>query len=184
MFGLVPFMLMFGVIVLLLTYFPGWKSPFSNTIGYLAARMMGVRTALNEIMKSNFATKDAGLNRVMENLKQDSSLLVNTMTPGNFTTAMAKLKPLLRQVSSITQQYRNQLEKIVFTKDKIAESLWLFMVGYLMFNVSSVSLDSKGCGKSLEEQKKEIASYEASLKKKDDADKKEQSKQRVIAVRD
>ena len=35
---LVPWILIFGVLKVMLTVFPGWLSPFSNTFGYLIAK--------------------------------------------------------------------------------------------------------------------------------------------------
>ena len=44
---IVPWLLIFGVMHLFLTMFPGWLSPFSNTFGYLVVKLMG----LPELMK-------------------------------------------------------------------------------------------------------------------------------------
>ena len=55
LFTIVPNVLMFGLIFGLLIILPGWKAPFSNTIGYTVIKTMGVTDVLRKMIKT---TKD------------------------------------------------------------------------------------------------------------------------------
>ena len=46
MVTIIPWVFIFGIMNVVLMMFPSWKSPFSNTFGYLATRLAGVRTLL------------------------------------------------------------------------------------------------------------------------------------------
>ena len=52
LFTVVPNVLMFGLIFGLLIILPGWKAPFSNTIGYTVIKTMGVTDVLRKMMKT------------------------------------------------------------------------------------------------------------------------------------
>ena len=39
-----------GVLFMIMKFLPGWKSPFSNTIGFLIVKLMGVRKKMNNIL--------------------------------------------------------------------------------------------------------------------------------------
>ena len=44
----IPWVIIFGLLNISLMMFPSWKSPFSNTVGYLFARLGGVRELLTD----------------------------------------------------------------------------------------------------------------------------------------
>ena len=46
MVTLIPWVIIFGILNVLLLQFPGWKAPFSNTIGYLIANIAGAKNLL------------------------------------------------------------------------------------------------------------------------------------------
>ena len=52
LFTIVPNVLMFGLIFGLLIILPGWKAPFSNTIGYTVIKTMGVTDVLRKMIKT------------------------------------------------------------------------------------------------------------------------------------
>ena len=71
---IVPWLLIFGTMQLFITIFPGWMSPFSNTFGYLVAKLMG----LPELMKLIVVPQGTGeVERALLNVTTDDSLLIN-----------------------------------------------------------------------------------------------------------
>lgn len=73
-----PWFLIFGVLHLFLTLFPGWKSPFSNTFGYLVAKLMGLSDFMKQILvEVNPDGSEAS--RALESVKTDNSLLINEL---------------------------------------------------------------------------------------------------------
>ena len=49
---LIPWVIIFGLLYVVLTVFPGWLMPFSNTFGYGVAKLSGLTTFFNKILKS------------------------------------------------------------------------------------------------------------------------------------
>jgi hypothetical protein len=48
-----PMLFIFGLLQLLLTIFPGWLEPFSNTFGYAIAKIGGAESVVREVLKTN-----------------------------------------------------------------------------------------------------------------------------------
>jgi len=87
-----PWILMLGTIKLMLTIFPGWLSPFSNTFGYLVTKILGIKELLNKILSSSKFEKDGASEttriaaEALEHIYSDKSLLINEITEENFGT--------------------------------------------------------------------------------------------------
>lgn len=161
--GFAPWILMFAILLPIFTFLPGWKSPFSNTFGYLGTIIMGVKKALSTLLKSNFKSKDPVLNKIMENIYEDQSLLINQFTPENFEEGMKKLVPLmeegakavvnsggraLSESGSIYDTAYKTLQSAVRLKDEIAEGVWLLLSGILVSSIMSLGVLNTQCVKS------------------------------------
>ena len=57
-YTLVPNIFMFGMVFGLLIILPGWKTPFSNTIGYMIIKTMGVSDLLRKMLKTSADLKE------------------------------------------------------------------------------------------------------------------------------
>ena len=58
MVTLIPWVIIFGILNVLLLQFPGWKAPFSNTIGYLIANIAGAKNLLIDyILKADYVSE-------------------------------------------------------------------------------------------------------------------------------
>jgi hypothetical protein len=124
----IPWVLIFGSVLAIINVFPSWKSPFSNTIGYLIVRMLGVKNALNDILiPLNGASGTTG--KMLEEIYEDRSILINSMTPNNFS-----------------QRIQN-LEQLVILKDEISRSIWYLMSGFIATSMSMTQLVSSECVK-------------------------------------
>jgi hypothetical protein len=149
----IPFIFIFAVIYLLLQSFPSWKMPFSNTIGYLITRLLGIRELLiNNILKSknkdeveinNTLIKETkfGGSKVFDSLTliyEDPSLLINSLTPDNMYSFTETSSELFK---SDANKYFNKLYDLVILKDIVAEYIWYFLSGLLMtaYSVSNIS---------------------------------------------
>jgi len=62
---LIPWMLIFGILNVVLLFFPGWLSPFSNTFGYGFAKLMGVNSLLDQILKPKLEMTGTPENKAM-----------------------------------------------------------------------------------------------------------------------
>ena len=48
-YTIIPNLFIFGGLLMALMFFPGWKAPFSNTIGYVITTLMNIKTTFNNI---------------------------------------------------------------------------------------------------------------------------------------
>ena len=116
-----PNLLIFGGIMTLLTVFPGWNAPFSNTIGYGLINLVtnivsgGAKTvgdALSDILIPK--GKDKLLNRVYRN----PEMMINEITPSNFNLFLAKMggnNSILK--SDVTEDEKGVLYNFVVMKE-------------------------------------------------------------------
>ena len=137
----VPNLLMFGLIIIIFNFFPGWKSPFSNTFGYAAAWLGGVRKVFMKMMETV-----KGGNKLNQEVYDDPSLMINQITPKNFKTFMEELTKN-KIIGAGAEKYFSKLYTLVTLKDSISELIWYLMVGCLVVSVSFNALLELPCNK-------------------------------------
>jgi len=183
---LVPWLLIFVVINLFITMFPGWLSPFSNTFGYLVVKLMGLPELMRDIIEQE-ANDEPATKRAILSVANDDSLLINQFSPESFAEVTEngvtkKIRPVFDkawvnlQQSGILKKNTNDPEKNQKNHDKfyeyvemkytIAEFIWNLLTGFLVTSVSYNYIVNIGCQKSPDAMKKLHDEYEASEKKK------------------
>ena len=75
----VPWVIIFGSLNLMLTLFPGWKIPFSNTIGYGITRFLGITGFIRSILTSSSENGNNNLEKPLGEIYTDPSPFVNEM---------------------------------------------------------------------------------------------------------
>ena len=143
MVSALAFLLMFGILPLLFAFLPGWKAPFSNTIGYIGAYIGGVEGVFQSMM----ATGPSAGNPMLQKLKDNKSLMINEITPKNFDTFMKGLKKN-KIIGDGAKKYYGKLYKLVALKDGLSEMMWYILVGVLVIFTSSQALLQITCTKS------------------------------------
>ena len=173
--SLVPWIFIFGTMMIVLSIFPSWLRPFSNTFGYLGAKLNGVNKLLENIFKSaadkSAADKSFSLTKdnkialdALEKIYDDPSMLVNEITQTNFERFWLNMsKSGLFQTSAIN--YKEALKNIVYLKDIISEFLWYILTGILTISISNNYIVNEGCKTSVKEMKKRHDDYEEKEKK-------------------
>ena len=191
----IPWLMIFGVLHLFLYLFPGWLSPFSNTFGYLVAKLMG----LPDLMKIILVPMDKNKsNDALLQVSSDTSLLINQFSPENYVEipdeAAEKngVKRLIKerknfdlawsklQESGIIQElqgddkdpyknetYRNKLYNFVQMKYVISEYVWNMLTGLFVTSISYNYILNTGCAKSPKEMKERYDKYQSDLEKKE-----------------
>lgn len=174
LYTLIPNVLIFGLLIALLIGFPGWKAPFSNTLGYFAVKgspnigIPGIKDYFDTLMDSNID------NELMKKIIQNKSLIINEITPGNFDSFIAKMdENNLLNISydklielagvknlkdSRMQDYLDafsSLYKSVVMKDLIAECLWYLLTGFLVISMIKNSVAEMECEKSKSDMENE-----------------------------
>lgn len=126
-----PWCLMFGPLLACLHFFPEWKKPFSNTFGYLLARVAGGNKALTDVL-----LPDKPLHYVYE----DPSLMLNQFTTTNFDEVYASLKDVLQD-----DEKKEVLRNIVRLKDLVSEWIWYLLGGSVAISSSYSILMKAEC---------------------------------------
>ena len=81
---IIPWILIFGLLNLLLTMFPGWLAAFSNTIGYAVASIVGVSSLFTEkLLNVNNQNGTRDTLKVIQNILSDPSTIINSLNDEN-----------------------------------------------------------------------------------------------------
>lgn len=156
-----PWLIIFGIIIAILIIFPGFKSAFSDVIGYFAiagsaktlfANIM-LDADLNEKIKQVDPTKQAEITSAADTLVKmlgNKSILINQITPDNFLGSWDLLKPLMKDIitGQVEIDYKAKLLDLVVLKDNIGEAFWYVYTAILISSVVYYNLASRGCVKS------------------------------------
>ena len=178
----IPWVLIFGSLMLVLIAFPGFKSAFSNVIGYfvVAGEANNVLTTLlvnqetkNAIDGETDTTpeKKQELSRAAEAILKlcgNMSVLINQIVPSNFEEYWSLLKPLMKpeyQTSAEqSMELKTQLLNLVVRRDNIGEALWYVYTAVLLISVIQYNLTTRGCVKDPSAME---ASHQAFLKEEE-----------------
>jgi len=167
-----------------LIIFPGFKSAFSDVIGYFA--IAGGATELfanimdNQDLNSKIAAapddQKQGLKSAADaiiKLLGNKTILINQITPDNFVQMWHMLTPLMKDdvkndSNGLGTQSRGQLLALVVLKDNIGEAFWYIYTAILISSIVYYNLANRGCVKSVEQIK---AGYDDYLKKQEETEK-------------
>jgi len=161
---LIPWIFIFGGVIICLMMFPGFKSAFSNVIGYFAVSNSAnnilsellVNTDLNQTIN---AAKDADPTKI-NSLKSaaeaiiklcgNMSILINQIVPSNFVEYWAMLVPLMKeQYQAGAPEMKQQLLDTVVVRDNIGEALWYIYAAVLLISITQYNIMTRPCNKDL-----------------------------------
>jgi len=171
LFTFIPWVLIFGVLLAVLLIFPGFKSAFSDVIGYYvvaggANEIFGeilLGTDLNEMIdKETDSTKKNELTKAAEAIIKicgNKSILINQINPDNFENIWKTLKPLMTVGSFENEKIKEQLLNLVVLKENIGEAFWYVYTAILISSIVYYNLATRGCVKSVDQIKAEHDAY-------------------------
>ena len=158
-----PWALIFGVLIVVLTIYPGFKSAFSDVVGYfyISSSANKVITELlidkdvqTKMDKDNSATEEQklGMQQAADAIIKicgNNSILINQIVPSNFNSYWDILKPLMKSKYQTenpeTADIRNQLFEIVVTRDNVGEAMWFIYTGILITSIVQLKMTTRGC---------------------------------------
>jgi hypothetical protein len=160
-----PWILIFGVLVLVLTIYPGFKSAFSDVIGYYY-----VSSSASKILKELLLNQDQDIKKKItedpnmgpENkaalesaadtiikICGNNSTLINQIVPSNFEQYWALLTPLMKDKYKMggpeADKIQSDFFELVVTKDNIGEAMWYIYTGLLLTSIVHLKITTKGC---------------------------------------
>jgi hypothetical protein len=101
-------------------------------------------------------------NDLLNKICEDQSLIINEMTPDNYSLFMQTLAKKAKNGSGIlSKNYKNlpqyqDLYNLVVIKNLISEYIWYVLAGCLVISISSHSIANIQCEYSTEEMKKTV----------------------------
>jgi len=159
-----PWLLIFGVVIMVLTLYPGFKSAFSDVIGYfyvsssankILAELLidkDIQDKLNSDNTSSPAQKNAMQDAAEAIIKicGNSSILINQIVPVNFDKYWNVLKPLMKDKyqnmsSPETVDIKNKLFELVVSRDNVGEAMWFLYTGLLVTSLVQLNISNRGC---------------------------------------
>lgn len=166
-YTLIPWLLIFGVMVALLLAFRGFKNVFSDVIGYffIASRAKSLFNEIlinpdaNEIAKNNPNDKNiaSAIEAIMK-ICGDKSILINQIYPDNFMDIWNKLGPLMKP--NISPEKKQELLDIVVYRDNIGEAMWYIYTAILVSSIVYYNLETRGCVRDINSIKADYDAYE------------------------
>jgi len=157
-----PWTLIFGVLVLILTIFPGFKSAFSDVVGYYYVSGQATKL-LTELLKNQEIEKKMTEENLTPKEKEaletaadaiikicgNTSILINQIVPSNFDQYWSILTPLMKDKYKTggpeAEQIQNDLFELVVTRDNVGEAMWYIYTGLLLTSIVQLKITTRGC---------------------------------------
>ena len=146
---IIPWILIFGLLNLLLTMFPGWLAAFSNTIGYAVASIVGVSSLFTEkLLNVNNQNGTRDTLKVIQNILSDPSTIINTLNDENVLNFWNKsvnvklFKTDFQEIKvddgnkTLDNEYFYELKKYIMLKNLVSYFIWYLLTGILITSIS------------------------------------------------
>ena len=172
----IPWIFIFGSVIVLLIIFPGLKTVFSNVLGYFAISYkanqilndilvdLKIEEDVSKIQDPNEKLKMEKVADMIVKLVSNKSLLINEFNPINFNTMWRTITPLIKNgvgdINSIKEEFFN----LVILKDNIGEMFWYIYTAIFLVSVVSYNTISKGCNRSVKAMQNNLNDYESKSK--------------------
>lgn len=159
----IPWVLIFGVLIVILIVFPGWKSAFSNVVGYFAVSGEA-NNILSDLLVQNDISDDINSAAANDPVKKDAlekaataivkltgnmSLLINQIVPANFMTYWSVLTPLMKEKYQKDQaaaaELQQKLLNVVVLRDNVGEAVWYIYTAILLTSIVQYNISTRAC---------------------------------------
>ena len=192
-----PWILIFGVLVLILTVYPGFKSAFSDVVGYYYVSSSATKLLTELLVNKDIEKKilddpnitpqkkealETAANAIIK-ICGNTSILINQIVPSNFQQYWGILTPLMKDIYQTdgpeTDKMKNDLFEIVVTRDNVGEAMWYIYTGLLLTSIVQLKITNRGCSSN---PKTMEANYQKFLKQEQEAKEKQQSTQTTYTI--
>jgi hypothetical protein len=162
-FTFIPWTLIFGVVIAVLIVYPGFKSAFSDVVGYFyvsgSANKLLTELLVNKDIQKNIDADSNSTPQQKAAMQQaadmiikicgNTSILINQIVPSNFVEYWNILRPLMKPQyqadSPQTDEKRNELFELVVTRDNVGEAMWYIYTGFLITSIVQLKIATRGC---------------------------------------
>ena len=153
----IPWTLMFAVVLATLSAFPGFKTVFSDVVGYymvssesneLLSSMLidtNIRDAIEKttdpVLKAQVSDAAEAILKIFGN----KALLINQIYPDNFEKIWSLLQPLMQPTMFENKENKAKLLALVVTRENVGEAMWYIYTAILVSSIVYYNLATKGC---------------------------------------
>jgi len=139
--SIVPWLFIFLPFMVMLTKFPDWKTPFSNTFGYLVVYLTdGVKTLEGIIRNKN----------QLDLIYQSPALLINQFTYAKFDEQSQKYKDVFIDTATNPAAFE-AFKKIILLKEIISTWIWYMLIGSIAVSTSYMMIMNGECTKTVDD---------------------------------
>jgi hypothetical protein len=172
-----PWSLIFGILIVVLTIYPGFKTAFSDVVGYFyvsnsANRVLtellidkDIQDKMNKDKLSTPEQKQA-MQEVADTIIKicgNTSILINQIVPSNFIDYWSILRPLMKEVyqtdNPSTLEKQKEFFELVVTRDNVGEAMWFIYTGLLVVSIVQLKISTRGCVSSPETMQKNYQKF-------------------------
>jgi hypothetical protein len=161
-FTIFPWTLIFGVMMCVLIMYPGFKTAFSDVIGYFyvshSANLLLTDLLIDKNIQQQMDESGATLKQ-KEDLQNaadaiikicgNTSILINQIVPTNFANYWSLLNPLMKlkyqTMNPETIEKRDSLFDLVSIRDNIGEMMWYLYTGILLTSIVQMKISTTPC---------------------------------------
>jgi len=184
-----PWSLIFGILIVVLIMYPGFKTAFSDVVGYFYVSS-SANKVLTELLidkdiqeqMSKDATSTPEQKQAMQEVADtiikicgNTSILINQIVPSNFIDYWSILKPLMKEKyqtdNPSTSEKQQELFDLVVTRDNVGEAMWFIYTGLLVVSIVQLKIATRGCISSPETMEKNYQKYLENQEKKEKEEK-------------
>lgn len=137
---IIPWLCIFLPFMMLLQYFPEWKTPFSNTFGYLIVYLTGGVRTIEKVLVSQDK---------LALIYQSPSLLINQFTYDGFETEAAENYSGMFQLSDV--EAVNAFKNILLLKEIVSIWIWYMLIASITISTSYIMLMNSECTKTVDD---------------------------------
>ena len=164
MLTFIPWIFIFGILIMVLITFPGFKTVFADVIGYyvVATKANDVLTELLVDSRVGATTKETqtaadAIIKIMGN----NAVLINKIQPENFNNYWTILTPLMKPGMDKNSEIKSRLFDLVVKRDFIGEVMWYVYTGVLLTFLVGLKIASRGCNSSPETMSENLQRFKA-----------------------
>lgn len=167
-----PMLFIFGLLQLMLTIFPGWIEPFSNTFGYGMTKLNGLHDLMKRLIKEPANTNEKTINAI-NSIYNDPSIFINqfsyaeqeefnktwnnSFSNGNgIFIKSAGTAPIYPANGSPVYE---EFKKMVKLKDIVGTFIWYILVGVIVTSKSYNYIISQPCSLNATVSQKAVDNY-------------------------
>lgn len=158
-----PWLLIFGVLIVILNIFPGFKSAFADVVGYYYVHVQANKVLTELLINPEIQNKineetviDPEKKRALESaadviikISGNNSIIINQIVPSNFEQYWKILTPLMKDKYKTggpeADNIQNDLFQLVVTRDNIGEAMWYIYTGLLITSLVQLKISNRGC---------------------------------------